>query len=439
MPKNKKSTVRHTRAIQRDRSKRPPVAPPDEKVEQRLSELLRPAIDGQRALYKELGLRERVLTLSVMMAIVASLVWRQSGSSSSEVARLLQREGLLWVSALMVSQQAISERLREFPPVLFLNILLHILPVLHQRWQARQRPLSPILAWAQARYSAVWVADGSTLDALVRKVGLLRESETFPLAGKMMALLDLCSSLPQHLWYDEDAAAHDQRFWPQIIKALPRGALLLFDLGFTNFAIFTQLTLAHCTFITRAKSNLAFHTVCVNACTNQVRDLLGWIGSGSTRQLIRLVKVYHRRTWYCFLTNELNPLRLPPEHIVALYRSRWRIEDAFNLVKRLLGLAYLWVGSQCGVLLQVWTTWILYAILVDLTDDVAEALNHPADGLSIEMVYRGLYHFAQAFQHGEAQDLVAYLADNAKSLGIIKRRRKQPIYLYPSLTSLDGP
>jgi len=438
MPK-KKSTVRHTRAIQRDRSKKPPVAPPDEKIERRLSELLLPAIEAQRPLYKELGLRERALTLSVMVAIVVSLVWRQIGSGGSEAARLLQREGLLWVSALMVSQQAISERLREFPPVLFLNILLHILPVLRQRWQARQRPLPPILAWAQARYSAVWVADGSTLDVLLRKVGLLREDEVWPLAGKMMALLDLCSSLPQHLWYDEDAAAHDQRFWPQIIKVLPAGALLLFDLGFTNFALFAQLTLARCTFITRAKSNLVFRTVCVNTYTNQVRDLLGWIGNGATRQLIRLVKVYHRGTWYCFLTNELNPLRLPPEYIVALYRLRWRIEDAFNLVKRLLGLAYFWVGSQRGVLLQVWTTWILYAILVDLTDDVAEALNRPFDSLSIEMVYRGLYHFARAFQRGEAQDPVAYLADNAKSLGIIKRRRKQPIYLCPSLTNLDGP
>ena len=439
MSKNNKSTVRHTRAIQRDRSKKPLAAPPDEKIEQRLTELLQPAIAAQRPLYKELGLRERVLTLSVVAAIVISLVWRQIGSGSSEAARLLESEGMLWVSALVVSQQAISDRLLVFPPILFLNILLHILPLLHQRWQARQRPLSPVLAWAKARYSAVWVADGSTLDALLRKVGLRREDETFPLAGKMMALLDVCSSLPQHLWYEEDAAAHDQRFWPQIIKALPEGALLLFDLGFTNFAVFAQLTLAHCTFITRAKSNLAFRTVCDNACTAQVRDLLGWIGSGATRQLIRLVKVYHQGTWYCFLTNELNPLRLPSEYIVVLYRLRWRIEDAFNLVKRLLGLAYFWVGSQRGVLLQVWTTWILYAIAVDLTDDVAEALNRPADNLSVEMVYRGLYYFAQALQRGEAQDPVTYLADNAKWLGIIKHRRKEPIYLCPSLTNLNGP
>ena len=40
--------------------------------------------------------------------------------------------------------------------------------------------------------------------------------------------------------------------------------------------------------------------------------------------------------------------------------------------KRLLGLAYFWVGSENGVQLQVWATWLLYAVLVDMTDAVAE-------------------------------------------------------------------
>lgn len=69
----KKSTVRHTRAIQRDRSKGPIVAPPDEKISQRLAELLQPAIEAQEAFYKQLGLRNRTLTLSVMVAIVVIL------------------------------------------------------------------------------------------------------------------------------------------------------------------------------------------------------------------------------------------------------------------------------------------------------------------------------------------------------------------------------
>ena len=38
----------------------------------------------------------------------------------------------------------------------------------------------------------------------------------------------------------------------------------------------------------------------------------------------------------------------------------WRIEQAFNLVKRLLGLSYLWTGSINGVKLQVWATWACF-------------------------------------------------------------------------------
>ena len=435
--KPKKSTVRHTRAVQRDRSKRPNVAPPDEQVEQRLTELLVPAIEAQEPRYKELGLRNRTLTLSVMVAIVVSIIWRQIGNGGTEVARLLVLEGLLWVSHIVVSQQAVSERLRVFPSELFLNILIHILPKLHERWAVRERPLPKILAWAQENYTAVLAADGSTLDALVRKVGLLRDSETFPLAGKIMAVLDLCSWLPHDLWYNQDAKAHDQRFWPDILSAIPKGALLLFDLGFTNFAMFIQMT--HFTFVTRAKVNLSFHVCCVNRLTTNVCDMLGWIGSGENRQLIRLVKIRYQGVWRSYLTNELNPLLLPAEYIVALYLQRWRIEDAFNIAKRLLGLAYFWNGSQQGVRLQIWATWILYAILVDLVDDVAEALDRPFADISIEMVYRSLYYFAQAYQRGEADDLVAYLVDNADILGIVKQRPKRSTAKFLYLTNPSGP
>jgi hypothetical protein len=46
------------------------------------------------------------------------------------------------------------------------------------------------------RYSAVLIANGSTLDVLLRKSGLLRAVTQAPLAGRMMALLDLASRLP---------------------------------------------------------------------------------------------------------------------------------------------------------------------------------------------------------------------------------------------------
>lgn len=436
----KKSTVRHTRAIQRDRSMRLIAAPPAEQVSARLQEVILPAAQAeQEKAYHDFGVRARKLTLVVMIAFVISLIWRQVGSVSDGV-RLLNTEGLLWAAALVVSQQAMSQRLGTLPAELFLRVLTSVLPVFQARWQARQGPLSPELAWAQAHYTQVVACDGSTLDALLRKVGLLRGAPLNPLAGRMTALLDLCSHLPHHVWYEPDPEAHDQRFWQRILAVLKAGVLLLFDLGYTNFQVFARLTAAGVTFITRARRNLSFQVErCLYRSAN-VEDLLVWVGSGADRQLLRLVKVLYRGKWYRYLTNELDPERLPLAYVVALYWQRWRIEDAYAIVKRLLGLAYFWTGAENGICVQLWATWMLYAVLVDLTDAVAAALQKPFAAISMEMVYRSLYFFGQAVLRGEATDLIPYLVANVKWLGLLKRKRKRlSLQLLLALTNSAEP
>ena len=83
----------------------------------------------------------------------------------------------------------------------------------------------------------------------------------------------------------------------------------------------------------------------------------------------------------------------------------------------------MWTGSLNGILLQVWATWLFFAVLVDLTDAIADQLMRPFDDLSLEMVFRGLYHFHRAFSQGLASDPVQYLADpDNRDLGIVKRR-----------------
>ena len=46
-------------------------------------------------------------------------------------------------------------------------------------------------------------------------------------------------------------------------------------------------------------------------------------------------------------------------------------------------------------------TWLLYAVLVDLTDEVAEALGERFSRIPMEIVYRGLHHFTQAYYRGK--------------------------------------
>jgi hypothetical protein len=89
----------------------------------RLTEWFKPTPVEEKAWAKALGVRLRKLTLSVRVALVISLIWRQIGGGGSEAARLFRLEGLLWVPLLVISQQAISLRLRTFPAVVFLRWL----------------------------------------------------------------------------------------------------------------------------------------------------------------------------------------------------------------------------------------------------------------------------------------------------------------------------
>src|SRR5947209_18513077 len=156
----KRSTVRHTRAIQYDRTQRPHSMPLAPQVSEELTQIVHPHTLGQVAHFHRLGLRERVLTLPVMVALVLTMIWRQIGSAT-ELVRLLRQEGFLWCSPVQVTEQALSQRLCAFPAELFQRVLEDLLPTMHARWAARARPVPPVIAWVRARYPQVLAVDGS--------------------------------------------------------------------------------------------------------------------------------------------------------------------------------------------------------------------------------------------------------------------------------------
>jgi hypothetical protein len=171
MKKEKKtrSTVRHTRAIAVDRQKRPIVDNITSEVEDIFRSIVHPLTLSQCDLFHSMGLRERTLTLPVMVALLLSAIWRQI-TGTSELARLIHNEAVLWEQPRKVSQSALSQRLNTLSSPLFLAILEPLLVIMQKRWQERKRPLPPEIAWAQQKYEECLLVDGSTLDALLKKV-----------------------------------------------------------------------------------------------------------------------------------------------------------------------------------------------------------------------------------------------------------------------------
>jgi hypothetical protein len=189
-------------------------------IEERLKSLLTPTILGQQGYARLLDLRDRILSFPVMVVAVLTLLWRQV-PSVCELTRVLVREDCLGAPKLEVSQQALSQRFLCFAAQLFERVLKALLLRLRQRWAQRQRPLSASLTHATEHFTRVLVADGSTLEALFRKLKALQELAPGTLAAKMCTVIDLATRLPQYIWFNDAAPAHDTQFLDRILGGYP--------------------------------------------------------------------------------------------------------------------------------------------------------------------------------------------------------------------------
>jgi len=397
-------------------------------IAQELEQLLTPAITTQENYYRQLGLRDRILNLPLMVAAVLTLLWRDV-AGVTELTRMLAREGFLWCRPQNISQQAVSQRFLTFPAQLFEKVFKDLLPHLQAAWQKRnQRKIPQSVQFTLKKFEKIWIVDCSILEALFHKLDSLKDAPKGQLAGKIGAVIDLGNLLPVEIWFCDNPKSADTKFEADILNLVAPKTLLLLDRGFYHFSFWLQLIAQNVSFITRLKKGAAIHVEQIFTDSFALKDRLIRLGSGTKKTpfvTLRLVEIRSGKTWHSYLTSVLDPTVLPPYVVADLYRRRWRIEDAFNTVKRLLGLSYLWTGSMNGVQLQIWGTWLFYAVLVDLGDAVADELSLPFDSISLEMIYRGLYHFYVAHQKGKATDPIKYFAaPENQDLGIVKRQRK---------------
>jgi len=429
----------------RKRQQRPMME--DEKIAAQLEQLVTPAVVAQEKYYRQLGRRDRILNLPLMVAAVLTLIWRDV-AGVRELSRMLARSGFLWCEPQQVSQQALSQRFLTFPAQIFERIFKELLPEFERRWHSRkQRPLPSSIQFTRTKFERIWACDGSTLEAIFRKLDSLATVPTNQLAGKIGVVIDIVTRLPVEIWFQEDAKASDLKFESNILKLVKPQTLILLDRGFCHYQFWQQLITGDVHLITRLNNKASFTVERVLTNSYSIRDRIVKMGAGTKTTpciTIRLVEIRVGKTWHSYLTSVLDPLILPPYVVADLYSRRWRIEEAFNTVKRLLGLSYLWTGSLNGIQLQLWGTWLFYAVLVDLGDAVADELSLPFDRISLEMIDRGLYHFYVAHHKGLATDPVKYFAaPENRDLGIVKSIRKPFKKLiidpFPDRVSREGP
>lgn len=68
------------------------------------------------------------------------------------------------------------------------------------------------MKFALRNFEGIWIADGSTMEALFRKLKSLEDLKAGQLAGKICTVIDLVTRLPVEVWFHTNPAASDTNF-----------------------------------------------------------------------------------------------------------------------------------------------------------------------------------------------------------------------------------
>jgi hypothetical protein len=199
-----------------------------------------------------------------------------------------------------------------------------------------------------SKFEKIWIVDSSILEALFLKLKSLEDIPKGQLAGKMGVVIDLMTRLPIEIWFQENPRASDTKLEENILDLVSAKTLLLLDRGFYHFRFWLSLIEREIHFISRLKKGASIKVEKIFTDSYSIRDRRIRLGSGTNRTpyiTVRLIEIRSKNAWHSYVTSVLEPEVLPPYVVADLYGKRWRIEQAFNIVKRLLGLSYLWTGE----------------------------------------------------------------------------------------------
>ena len=221
-----------------------------------------------------------------------------------------------------------------------------------------------------------------------KRLGVAKAGSKLGLPGKLLSLdatvIDLCASVfdwahfrttkgavKLHLLLDHDGylpcyavitegKVHEIQVARKL--KLQRGAMLVFDRGYTDYGWFQQLTEEGVNFVTRLKDKAAYIVVERRAASGAgVRAdeiiVLEKQAQSETAPFLRRVRYWDQENQreLVFLTNHLE---LAASTVAAIYKERWQIELLFKALKQNLRIKT-FVGTTANALkTQIWTALI---------------------------------------------------------------------------------
>lgn len=339
-------------------------------------------------------------------------------SSQRALWRLLAAHGLWEFPAQPISDDAVYRRLERDGPAPLAALFTSVTQTLLERSRP-DRTLAPFA-------TEVVAFDETTLDPVARTLPVLHDvprGASALLPGKVAAIFDVRRQLFRHIELTDQPHQNERQFAPLLRDQLPKGSLILADLGYFGFEWFDRLTDDQYWWLSRVRANTSFLPVHTLYEDGDTRDVLVWLGAyraDKAKHLVRLIQIPHGETVHRYLTNVRDPQQLPLTAVGPLYARRWDIELAFKLIKRDLGLHLLWSAKQSVLRIQVWAVLIIAQIALALRREIADQARVTIFEVSMTLLVQDLPRFAAQ----GTRDPVAWFVAVGRKLGYIRDSRR---------------
>ncbi len=318
-----------------------------------------------------------------------------------------------------ISDQAVADRLQAAGTQRLEELFAHLQPLLAAR-------IAPYVSTTLASFATeVFALDETVLEAIARLLPALRQlpaDNYHLLAGKLAGLFDLRRQQWHRLLHVVDPRQSEQLQAWSMVQCLPKGSLILADLGYFCFEWFDDLTDLGYFWLSRLQSKISYlviHTYYEQGTTLDCVVFLGVHRFNKAGHAVRLVQFEVNGQLYRYLTNVLDPQVFPLPEIARVYARRWDIELAVNLVKTHLKLHLLWSAKPILVLQQIWATLILAQILHAMQLEIAGRAGVDPFDVSLPLLVKYLPFFART-----GRDPVAMLVEQGRELGLIRPSRR---------------
>jgi hypothetical protein len=240
-------------------------------------------------------------------------------------------------------------------------------------------------------YGRVWVVDGSGLDRVARRLGVLRRVRQVVIPGSVIAYYDLFHGVLRSLDFYERLLGGEASRLRESLTRVPKGTLLLLDRGFSSVRLLVALSDAEVHAVVRLTRAVVAVDDGKRILRRGVTDRLVRLGTrqkGVTPPFVRLIeKLLPDGTKLRLATTVLDRRKLPAELILELYRRRWTVEGMFESLKCVLGLRHMYASSTNAVGMQVYAAAILYNALRIAQGRIAHDHEVSPEDLSVRRLF----------------------------------------------------